>query len=131
VHVPRQESDRSYIGVLGVLLLPLSVILIFEFGVVPAVCYYLFILLFQLVSFCLFTDETYLGKNYHMVIGFLSILLMAYFLMCLLQRYQLLSKIVKIFTPLCHTKADPPNIQNDLHTRQRLMGEGENNFNGK
>ena len=51
MHVPRQESDRSYIGVLGVLLLPLSAILIFDFGVVPVVCYYLFILLFQFVSF--------------------------------------------------------------------------------
>ena len=74
-------------------------------------------------------DETYLGKNYHIVIGFLSLLLMAYFLMCLQQRYQLLSKIVKIFKSLCHTKADPPNIQNDLHTTQRLMGEDENIFN--
>jgi hypothetical protein len=49
--------------------------------------------------------------------------------MRLQQRYQLLSKIVKIFKSLCHTNTDPPDIQ--LTTTQRLMGEDENNFNGK
>ena len=74
-------------------------------------------------------DETYLAENYHIVIGILSVLLMASFLMCLQQRYQLFSKIVKIFKSLCHTKADLPNIQNDLHTTQRLMGEDGHIFN--
>jgi hypothetical protein len=35
--VPSQESERSCICVLGVSILPLSMILIFDFGIVPSV----------------------------------------------------------------------------------------------
>jgi uncharacterized membrane protein len=49
--------------VLWVLLLPLSAILIFDFGVVPAVCYYLFILLFQFVSFAYLQMKHILEKT--------------------------------------------------------------------
>ena len=37
-------------------------------------------------------------------------------------------KEIQIFMP---TKADPPDIQNDLPTMQPLMGEDENIVNGK
>ena len=37
VPVPNQESDRSYMCVLGGSILPLSTILIFDFGIVPTV----------------------------------------------------------------------------------------------
>ena len=56
---------------------------------------------------------------------------MASLLMCLQQRFQLLSKIVETLKSLCHTKADLPDIQNDVHTTQRLMDEDANIFNGK
>jgi len=41
VHVPRQESERSCIWVLGVSTLPLSTILTFDFGIVQTVWYFL------------------------------------------------------------------------------------------
>jgi hypothetical protein len=40
LHVPSQESERSCIRVLGVSILPLSTILIFDFGIVPTVWYF-------------------------------------------------------------------------------------------
>jgi hypothetical protein len=40
--VPSQDSGRSCILMLGVLILPLSTILIFDFGIVPIVRYFLF-----------------------------------------------------------------------------------------
>jgi hypothetical protein len=41
VPVPRQESEQSCICVLGVLILPLSTILIFDFGIVLTAGYFL------------------------------------------------------------------------------------------
>ena len=41
LHVPSQESERSCFRVLGVSILPLSTILIFDFGIVPTVWYFL------------------------------------------------------------------------------------------
>ena len=37
VSVPSQESERSCICMLGVSILPLSMILIFDFGIVPTI----------------------------------------------------------------------------------------------
>ena len=48
---------------------------------------------------------------------------------CLLLIFLHRSKIVKILKSLWHTNADPPDIQNDLHTTQHLMGEDENILN--
>ena len=46
VPVPIQESERSCIYVLGVLILSFSTMLIFDFGTVPTVWYFLFYMLF-------------------------------------------------------------------------------------
>jgi len=90
---------------------------------------------FPFISVCfvyLFTDGPYLAENYHFVIeGILLVLFMASLLMFLQQRFQLLSKIVKIFKSLRHTNDDPPDIQNDLPTMQSSLGEDKNNFSGK
>jgi hypothetical protein len=46
--VPSQKSERSCICVLGLSILPLSTFLIFDFGSVPTVWYFLFFILLQL-----------------------------------------------------------------------------------
>ena len=46
VHVPRQKSESSYIGLLGESILSLSVIFIFDFGIVLSVWYFVFFLHF-------------------------------------------------------------------------------------
>ena len=47
VPVPSQKIDQSCICVYGVSILPLSTILIFDFGIVPTVWYFLLFILFQ------------------------------------------------------------------------------------
>lgn len=74
--------------------------------------------------FCLFTDGAYLPEHYHFV--FEGILLGLYMASLLQQRFQMLSKIVKIVKSLRHTNDDPPDIQNYLRTMQTLLGEDEN-----
>ena len=44
--VPSQESERSCICVLGATILSFSTILVFDFGIVPTVWYFLFFMLF-------------------------------------------------------------------------------------
>jgi hypothetical protein len=46
VSLPSQESEQSYICVIGVSILPFSFLLIFDFGIVPTVWYFCFSLLF-------------------------------------------------------------------------------------
>jgi len=45
VTVPSQESGWSFISVIEVSMLPLSMILIFDLGIVPTVWYFLFFIL--------------------------------------------------------------------------------------
>ena len=45
MHLPSQESERSCFCVLEILILPLSTILIFDFGIVPTVWYFLLFIL--------------------------------------------------------------------------------------
>jgi hypothetical protein len=50
VPVPSQSSKRSCICLLVVSIVPLSIILIFDFGIVPTVCYLLFFDFFTLTN---------------------------------------------------------------------------------
>ena len=52
--VPRQDSERSCICVLEVSILPLSTILIFDFGIVPRVWY------FCISFYCIFRQCRYI-----------------------------------------------------------------------
>ena len=52
VSVPSHESDQSCICVLGVLMLFLSTILIFDFGIVAIVRYYLYFILLTTSIHC-------------------------------------------------------------------------------
>ena len=54
MHVPTQECERSCICILGVSILPLPTIFIFDFGIVPTMWYSLFFILFQLKSQSMF-----------------------------------------------------------------------------
>ena len=60
VPVPSQESEQSYICVLGVSIFPLSTILIFDFGIVPKVWYFMFFTL--LLRIALYPMENVLKK---------------------------------------------------------------------
>ena len=57
VAVTRQESGLACISVLGVSILPLFTILIFDFGMVPPVWYFLFYILFLVISLSQMSSE--------------------------------------------------------------------------
>ena len=127
VRVPRQESDRSCICVLGVFILPLfcnfdiwfwncSESVVFLMFLFTSLCFY---------SFSLFTVGTYLPEEYHIAIECIL------FICCVglilkkqkQQIYQPFSYIARLIR-LNNTNTDPPDIQ--VPTMQRLMGGDEN-----
>ena len=54
VPVPSQKSERSCMYALGVSILPLSTILIFDFGIAPTLRYFVFHLILNMIIFTLY-----------------------------------------------------------------------------
>jgi hypothetical protein len=95
VHVPSQESERSCICVLGVSMLPLPTILIFDFGIDSTVWYFVFVFYYLFILTITFF-ERYFRNAYRR----LAISCMSKFIPVILRRDKLLHW-VSSNRPLC------------------------------